>query len=135
MEKKQVIVMRKIFQDKDGNIVNPRKGKLIVQGAHASLKAILDYGNICNNEVVIPLDLHTREWILSNFKKICVQVNTEQELLSIYEKAKNHKDCIPCSLVKDSGLTEFHEPTFTCCAIGPANEDIIDEITGQLTLF
>ena len=53
---------------------------------------------------------------------------------------KVHHDAIekglPCALIQDSGLTEFKGiPTYTCCAIGPAKEELIDEITGDLPLL
>jgi len=36
---------------------------------------------------------------------------------------------------QDVGHTEFKQPTYTCCAIGPAKADAIDEITGKLVLL
>lgn len=54
--------------------------------------------------------------------------------MSIYEKAKE-KGLI-CSLIKDSGRTEFGGvETITCCAIGPAWSDELEGITDKLQLF
>jgi len=132
---KQVIVMRKSFII-DGKKVTPRKGKYIAQGAHASLAAILDLGMFVEDEMVIYFENKgaLRDWIKGQFTKICVSVETEEELLEVYNKAKA-KGLI-CSLITDAGHTEFNgQPTITCCAIGPAWSDELDEITGGLQLF
>jgi PTH2 family peptidyl-tRNA hydrolase len=69
-----------------------------------------------------------------SFTKICVSVNSEEELLSIMSYAAGLK--IPCALIKDNGKTEFGGvPTYTCCAIGPAQEEDIDKVTGGLPLL
>ena len=132
---KQVIVMRKSFIV-DGKKVTPRKGKYIAQGAHAALKAVLDLGFFVEDEVVVYFEGHDalRDWIKGQFTKICTYVETEEELLEVYNKAKE-KGLI-CSLITDAGHTEFNGvPTITCCAIGPAWSDELDEITGHLQLF
>lgn len=123
-----------------------RKGKMVAQGAHASLKAILDLayrgpnemsqGSEGNEELIVSLNEGTalKDWINGRFTKICVSVNSEAELDAIYEAAKS-KGLI-CSLITDAGLTEFAGvPTKTCCAIGPAWSNEIDEITGKLPLL
>jgi peptidyl-tRNA hydrolase, PTH2 family len=74
-----------------------------------------------------------QDWLEGSFTKVCVSVNSEQELLAIYEAAI--KAGLPCSLIKDAGHTEFKEPTLTCCAIGPAYSGEIDKITGALSLL
>ncbi len=127
METKQVIVMRRDL--------NMRKGKIAAQAAHASLKVFLKLGTIYNNEMIIPMvNEAMSDWINGVFKKICVYVNSEQELLDIYNKAEERG--LICSMIIDNGLTEFHNvPTKTCIAIGPDYSDIIDEITGDLTLY
>ncbi len=73
------------------------------------------------------------EWLTGKFTKICVFVNSEQELLDIYNQAL--VSGIPCSLIKDAGLTEFKEPTYTAVAIGPDFPDKIDPITKHLPLL
>jgi PTH2 family peptidyl-tRNA hydrolase len=136
MTSKQIIVMRKDL--------NMRKGKMIAQGAHASLAAILNQGHYIvgndriNGEVTtefkLSVDSRMKDWLMGNFKKVCVYVNSEEELLALYEKAKAAG--IITSLITDSGLTEFHGvPTNTCIAVGPDFEDKINEITGDLPLL
>ncbi len=134
---KQVIIIRKDLK--------MRRGKEIAQGAHASLKAILDTARPIKENpdfLRIPLvqqvdisanDLPIKKWLEDKFTKICLQVNSEEELLKVYTQAKMKG--IPCALIKDAGLTEFKEPTYTCCAIGPDFSTIIDPITKSLKLY
>lgn len=133
---KQVIVMRKDL--------GMRKGKMIAQGAHASMAAILNQGHYVvendriNGEITtkfrLTVDVRMKDWLLGNFKKVCVYVNSEEELLALYAKAK--ASGIICSLITDSGLTEFHGvPTNTCIAVGPDFDSKIDEVTGGLPLL
>jgi peptidyl-tRNA hydrolase, PTH2 family len=68
------------------------------------------------------------------FKKIVVGANSLQELLDAYQAAKDAG--LPCSLIEDNGLTEFGGvATVTACAIGPANDEEVDKITGKFTLL
>jgi PTH2 family peptidyl-tRNA hydrolase len=124
---KQVIVIRKDL--------NMRKGKMIAQGAHASLKAVLDSGLYVLEGVSIdlPPDSAIENWVNGQFTKITVSVDSEKDLLEIYQKAVDAG--LISSLIRDAGLTEFNEPTLTCCAIGPAWSDEIDSITGHLKLL
>jgi PTH2 family peptidyl-tRNA hydrolase len=134
---KQMIIMRKDL--------NMRKGKMVAQGAHASLKAILDLGHysdvyshvsIDDEHFVLNIDknLALKEWMEGKFAKICVSVNSEQELLDIIQKAKDAG--LITSLITDAGLTEFNGvSTITCGAIGPAYPEQLDPITGHLPLL
>ncbi len=134
METKQVIVIRKDL--------NMRKGKMCAQSAHASLWALLDFAHKeqngdmttytiqVHNKSTLPLD----QWLLGDYKKICVSVNSEQELHDLCEKAEQQG--LPHRLQHDDGLTEFKGvQTVTCCAIGPGPSDLIDAITGHLPLL
>ncbi len=125
---KQVIVMRKDL--------NMRKGKMIAQGAHASLKVLLDAGTLTPERSGFALGTWPAlaEWLGGRFAKICVSVNSEAELDEVMERARAAG--LPCALIVDSGATEFHGvPTKTCCAVGPAWADEIDAVTGQLPLL
>jgi PTH2 family peptidyl-tRNA hydrolase len=126
MEHKQVIVMRKDL--------NMRKGKLVAQGAHASMGAILSLCKRDGNTLVLEMDERVEPWLTGRFKKICVYVNTEQELLDIHQQAKEAG--LVTSLIVDSGLTEFNGvPTKTAVAVGPDREDRIDAICKHLPLY
>lgn len=99
-----------------------RKGKMIAQGAHASIAAMF------NSE---PEWLN--EWEETGTTKIVVSVNSLEELNSVYGAAQ--ADNLPAALIKDAGRTEFDEPTFTAVGIGPAPAERIDVITGKLPLL
>jgi PTH2 family peptidyl-tRNA hydrolase len=132
MSHKQVIVMRKDL--------GMRKGKMIAQGAHASMAAILSLSENSQYEaenkqyVKLEMDDRVRDWLSGNFKKVCVYVNSEEELITLYNKAKEAG--IITALITDSGKTEFNGvPTNTCIAVGPDFEDKIDLVTGGLPLL
>jgi PTH2 family peptidyl-tRNA hydrolase len=126
MDHKQTIVLRKDL--------NMRKGKMVAQGAHASLRAILLLGHREGERFVIPLDERLEPWLLGRFKKICVSVNSEAELLALHERALEAG--LITALIQDAGLTEFGGvPTYTALAVGPDREDRVDAITGTLPLL
>lgn len=113
-----------------------RKGKMIAQGAHASLKVLLDAGapDAGGDVFAIPLDPALRAWLGGRFTKVCVSVDSEAALDAIVARARDAG--VPCALIVDAGVTEFRGvPTKTCCAIGPAWSDAVDAITGGLPLL
>lgn len=148
---KQVIVMRKDL--------NMRKGKMIAQGAHASLKVFLDrriggagadpvaatatapvadaaaepaaaVGDAFTFAVTAPM----AAWLGGRFTKVCVSVGSAAELDDVVARARAAG--VPCALIVDAGHTEFHGvPTSTCCAVGPAWAEDVDAITGALPLL
>ncbi len=139
-EVKQVIVMR--------TDLGMRKGKMIAQGAHASMKALMQRmgrysGNASEDaqlgkHICWGMDMYEQEpmclWLDGIFTKICVRVESEAQLLDICSNAEVVG--IPTALIEDNGLTEFKGvKTKTCCAIGPWWADEIDKITGGLKLL
>lgn len=116
-EAKMIIVMRKDL--------NMRKGKMVAQGSHAAVGLALKLEKT-------PTDAYT-DWLESSFKKICVSVNSEEELIAIFQKGISAG--LPSKLITDAGHTEFNGvPTKTCCAVlGYTNE--LDPITGKLSLL
>lgn len=113
---KQIIVLRKDL--------NMRKGKMIAQGAHASLESFMS---------ARATDA-ARAWYEGPATKIAVSVESEEELLAIAEQARAAG--LPHALIQDSGRTEFGGvPTYTAVAIGPASSEAIDAITGTLRLL
>ncbi|HEY2682274.1 MAG TPA: aminoacyl-tRNA hydrolase [Steroidobacteraceae bacterium] len=126
MEHKQVIVLRKDL--------NMRKGKMVAQGAHASLRAILNLARRDGDALIIPLDSRSEPWLCGRFKKICVSVNSEAELLDLHRRAL--ESGLIAALIKDAGLTEFDGvATYTALAIGPDAGEKIDPLTGSLPLL
>lgn len=128
---KQVIILR--------NDLNMRKGKMIAQGAHASLKAVLDTGTVREVDgrrcLVIPLDDdRVGPWVEGKFAKIAVRADSEAELLALHEAAQAAGAV--SALIQDAGLTEFGGvPTYTALAIGPGRKEALDPLTGNLKLL
>lgn len=136
---KMMIVMRRDLK--------MRKGKIAAQAGHASVEAILmalsregrledlemtEYGMSLRktDKVETPLS----EWFEYGCAKICVYVDSEEELMSIAEKAENKG--VLCAVITDAGMTEFHgNPTKTCLALEPIATDVADSITGGLPLY
>lgn len=140
-----------------------RKGKIAAQAAHASMAVLLNIGRIqqyYDEDGEAPVverfelmlydvdsdyrwktnpsrhpDLPAlKQWLEGAFTKVCVYVNSEQELLDVVQAAKDAG--LYNALITDSGLTEFNGvPTNTCAAIGPAFIERIDRITGHLPLL
>ena len=117
-----------------------RKGKMIAQGSHASLGSLLKMARREESEAGVkiefnfPADSVLDKWLNGVFTKVCVYVESEQDLEEI--KAKCEAAGIPNSLILDAGLTEFHGvPTKTCLGIGPWWSSEIDKITGSLPLL
>lgn len=120
---KQVIVMRRDLK--------MRRGKEIAQGSHASMSFLT---RRLEKDIVPCWTKPELEWLEGSFAKVCVRANSEEELLEIYEKAKEAG--LEVHLITDSGRTEFHGvPTNTCLAIGPDYSSKIDPITSELTLL
>lgn len=118
---KQVIVLRKDL--------NMRKGKMIAQGAHASITAYLQAVS-SEGEA----SRAAKRWFKEGQTKICVGVNSEEELDLLYQRAKEAG--VTASLIVDSGRTEFKgKPTKTAVAIGPNKVGKIDAITSHLKLL
>ena len=118
MTLKQVIVLRKDL--------NMRKGKMVAQGSHASLGAFLEAQDQSAKTAYA--------WFHTLQTKICVGVSSEQELQSVYDRARAAG--LPACIITDAGKTEFGGvPTKTAVAIGPADSEAIDKITGSLSLL
>lgn len=130
---KQVIVIR--------SDLGMRRGKQIAQGAHASIAWLTGrltvFAHPATPDVVgVKGYLNPAEeaWVRGNFRKICVRVRSEQELLDIVKAAEDAG--LTVELIKDSGLTEFHGvETATAAAIGPDFDEKIDPVTGELELY
>jgi PTH2 family peptidyl-tRNA hydrolase len=118
MECKQVIILRKDL--------NMRKGKMVAQGAHASIGAYL--------EALAQVPATANVWLSGLQTKICVGVSSEQELQSAYTRAIDAG--LPARIITDAGKTEFGGiPTKTAVAIGPGPVEEIDAITGEMSLL
>lgn len=131
---KQVIVMRTTYPIEGGS-KKLRRGKEIAQACHASIAFLTNrLKKISNNTYQIELSNIEEQWVKGIFTKICLKVETEEQLLEIEKKAKEKG--LVCHLITDRGLTEFKGiPTNTCLSIGPDESEKIDEVTGNLELY
>ena len=136
---KQMIVVRRDLR--------MRKGKIAAQAGHACVTAVLaalehegrlaevhaENGGIVltpSDQTATPLS----EWFARGVAKVCLYVDSEEELLAIDQKAKAAG--LISALICDNGITEFHgRPTYTCLAFEPALPETVDPITGDLPLF
>jgi PTH2 family peptidyl-tRNA hydrolase len=128
---KQVILIRRDLK--------MRRGKEIAQGSHASMDFLIEplreqLEKDKDARLTLALSAEERQWVEHGMAKVCLQVNSESELLGHHERALAAG--LKSYLIEDSGRTEFHgQPTLTACAIGPAEAGKIDVVTGDLALY
>ncbi len=116
-EYKMVIVTRK---DLDLSI-----GKLAAQVAHAAVA--------CALETKKQNSKWFNKWQNEGGKKAVVKVDSENDFYPLKKEAEELK--IVTSLVEDAGHTEIPAGTKTVLGIGPAPDNIIDQVTGDLPLL
>ncbi len=110
---KQVIIIR--------HDLKLPKGKMAAQAAHASVEAVLR----SDKDLV-------KEWRQSGSAKIILKVPDKKSLFKFNQIAKDSG--LTTALITDAGKTVIAPGTETCVAIGPDDEEKIDEITGELKL-
>lgn len=117
---KQCIIIRKDL--------GMRRGKEITQGSHASSSFMTRQGKkITLSDVDV-------KWLATGQTKITCKVDSEKELVELFEKAK--KLGLKAHLITDAGRTEFNGvPTKTALAIGPNYAEDVDKVTGELKLY
>ena len=113
MDYKQVILVR---QD-----LKLPKGKLAAQVAHAAVEAVMRS----------PQE-NIESWRLQGQKKVVLKVRDEKELLKYLQSAKDSD--LTTALITDAGKTVIAPGTKTCLAIGPDEEQKIDNLTSGLKL-
>ena len=111
---KQIIIIR---QD-----LKLPKGKMAVQAAHASVRAVLN----SDKKIV-------QDWNDEGMAKIVLKTENEKSLLNLLQIAKDHG--IKTAMITDAGKTVVAPGTKTCIALGPDEEEKIDEITSSLNLI
>ncbi len=124
-----------------------RKGKIAAQAGHACTEALLmamykenRLGDLLDTPAGMMLQMEGREesplteWFGGGVAKICVYVDSEEELLAIAAKAEEMG--IIAAVITDAGATEFHGvPTRTCLALEPLPAEVADTLTGGLPLY
>jgi len=111
---KQVILIR---QD-----LKLPKGKLAAQASHASVEAVLK-----SDENIV------KAWRAEGMAKIVLKVKNQKQLVNLFQQAKDND--LKASLITDAGKTVIAPGTKTAVAIGPAEAEEIDKITGKLSLL
>lgn len=98
------------------------KGKLAAQVAHASLSAYED------------TDRKTRKtWKGGGQKKIVVKAPDESTLFELADTAR--RDGLPHAIIRDAGHTQLESGTPTAIAVGPGEDNLVDRVTGDLSLY
>lgn len=121
MNTKQVILIRRDLK--------MRRGKEVAQGGHAASAFLMEIVRTGRE-----LTGCEKAWMDGLYKKVCLVVESEAELRELHEKAQAAG--LTSHMILDSGLTEFAGvPTLTSCAIGPAEEEAVNAITGHLKLY
>lgn len=149
---KQMIVMRRDLK--------MRKGKIAAQAGHACVEAVLmalvregrlgqvrvtddggwvyldESAGVAGGAALGAPDGPTAlsDWFDAGVAKVCVYVDSEEELLDIHRRAREMG--FVSALIRDAGITEFHgEATYTCLALEPLYADQVDPLTGGLPLY
>lgn len=111
-------------------------GKLAAQAAHACMKVFFD------KMIILPTDKSERtlyltdeelEWVDGKFTKITKKVKNENQLLKVYNAAKEAG--LNVSLIKDAGLYGLEGENYTCIAVGPNYVDKCEPVVGKLQLL
>lgn len=100
-------------------------GKIAVQVAHAAVECAL----IAKRKK----RKWFKEWYDEGQRKVVVKVKNVDEIMDLKKRAEKLK--ITTSLIRDAGLTEIPPGTITSLGIGPAPEEIINKVTGNLPLL
>ena len=98
------------------------EGKLAAQVAHASLSAYESTGSSARSE-----------WKSGGQKKVVLKGTGESELQDLAGKAR--REGLPYALVRDAGHTQLEPGTLTALAVGPGAENVVDKVTGELSLY
>ena len=114
MEYKQVILVR--------NDLKLPKGKMSAQSAHAAVEAVLK-----SKKTTV------KKWRDTGSKKVVLKVADKKELF-VFKRFAEEAGFIT-SVITDAGKTTIAPGTTTCMAIGPDDEEKIDEITAKLKLM
>lgn len=97
-------------------------GKLAAQVAHASLSAYEDADRKAR-----------KEWKGEGQKKVVLKASGERTLFELADKAE--REGLPHAIVRDAGHTQLEPGTVTTLAVGPARDNLVDKVTGDLSLY
>ena len=97
-------------------------GKLAAQVAHASLSAYEKADSQLQSQ-----------WKQGGQKKVVLKGESERQLHELSEIADSK--AVPNAIIRDAGHTQLEPGTVTALAVGPAADDRVDSVTGELSLF
>ena len=100
-------------------------GKLAAQVAHAAVDCA--FSTKKNNSKWFS------KWQTEGAKKAVLKVDCEKDFYPLKEKADELK--IVAHIISDAGHTEIPAGTKTVIGIGPAPNNLIDQITGKLSVL
>ncbi|MBX0293355.1 peptidyl-tRNA hydrolase Pth2 [Haloarcula nitratireducens] len=98
------------------------EGKLAAQVAHASLSAYEDAGRKAR-----------KAWKGEGQKKVVLKATGESELFELADAAE--REGLPHAIIRDAGHTQLEPGTVTALAVGPADDDLVDRVTGDCSLY
>jgi peptidyl-tRNA hydrolase, PTH2 family len=101
------------------------RGKIAVQCAHAAVSAA--------EEARTHFPQWWKGWLEEGQRKIALKVPDLETLLHLETTARRNR--LPVYLIRDRGLTQVPPDTVTCVGIGPAPSNLVDSLTGDLSLL
>jgi peptidyl-tRNA hydrolase, PTH2 family len=99
------------------------RGKIAAQVAHAAVGAVL---------AALGTD-DLAAWLRDGQPKVVLKVTSLGQLEDVIQQAGAAG--LPVQSVADAGRTQVAPGTLTCCAVGPAESQRVDEITAGLPLL
>ena len=98
------------------------EGKLAAQVAHASLSAFQD-----------ATERDRTAWQGEGQKKVVLRADDERTLFELADVAE--REGLPNAVVRDAGHTQLEPGTVTALAVGPGEDEVVDRVTGDLSLY
>jgi PTH2 family peptidyl-tRNA hydrolase len=99
------------------------RGKIAAQVAHAAVAAVL--AGLGGRDL--------EAWLQEGQPKVVLKVADGAQLQEVVRQAR--AGGLPVELICDAGRTQVSAGTQTCCALGPADSERIDAVTGGLSLL
>jgi PTH2 family peptidyl-tRNA hydrolase len=98
------------------------EGKLAAQVAHASLSASEDAP-----------DRTRKAWKGEGQKKVVLSADGESRIHELADTAG--REGLPYAVTRDAGHTQLDPGTVTTLAVGPGEDEAVDRVTGDLSLY
>jgi len=101
------------------------RGKLAAQVSHAAVDCALRARRYDRKGF--------RAWYDEGQRKVVVKVSDVARIYALREEARAVG--LTTALITDAGLTQVPPGTVTCLGLGPAEEAVLDRLTGELKLL